>query len=368
MLVAPVDDLEQLTRRFVDFAQTARGRAPLYAMLSTRLADEPERLRPLMVAVAEQRTPVLFFAAIHLSLLNQPDHPLATHYATLGGRSPRDQVESDVAWVDFVDLVRRRRVDIESTIRDRRIQTNEIGRCALFRPAIATLPSQQPIRLIELGAAAGLNLALDQYRIRYSSGGEQGPTSDVVLECELRGEQPLFEPIAAITERIGFDDAPLDLESAHDRMWLRACIWSDEPERLERLNRAIEITSAQSVTLHRRDLRIDPLAILREAVPASEGTTPVIITSWTLAYLDDDAQRGVIAAIDQVGREHHDLIWVSFEHLQAVPALGEMSPEVPADERASTLQLSHWESGERTTHQLARCHPHGHWMQWSSRH
>lgn len=366
-MVVPVDDLEQIKARFIDFARTAHRRAPLYAILAARGADEPDSLRSLLVAGLRQRTPVLFFAAVHLSLLRDPDHRLATHFATLGGRSPRDRNESDEAWADFIDLIRHRRDDIESTICSRRVQTNEIGRCALFRPALATLPSHQPIQLIELGAAAGLNLALDRYRMRYSPGGDHGPTSGIDLECDVSGEQPALDPIPAIAERVGLDDAPLDLNSTPDRMWLRACVWADQPERLERLEQAIEISSALSITMHRRDLRRDPLDALRTVLHTPADIPAVIITSWTLAYLDDVAQRRVIAAIDEVGRCRDGLTWISLEHLQEVPALREMSPAIPADERASSLQLTHWESGVRTTHLLARCHPHGNWMEWFGR-
>ena len=51
--------------------------------------------------------------------------------------------------------------------------------------------------------------------------------------------------------RIGLERNPVDLEDADDRDWLRALVWPDHTQRLDRLDRAIALFRARS--RHRRD-------------------------------------------------------------------------------------------------------------------
>jgi hypothetical protein len=44
------------------------------------------------------------------------------------------------------------------------VQTNEVGRCAALAPAILWTSAGMAVRLLELGAAAGLDLRWDAYR------------------------------------------------------------------------------------------------------------------------------------------------------------------------------------------------------------
>ncbi|MEO6999167.1 MAG: DUF2332 family protein [Terracoccus sp.] len=53
------------------------------------------------------------------------------------------------------------------TIKRRRTQTNEAGRCAQLVPLLASLPQPQPLALVEVGASAGLTLVRDRYFYSY---------------------------------------------------------------------------------------------------------------------------------------------------------------------------------------------------------
>lgn len=362
--MVPVDDIDRIQRRFAAFVETSRRRAPLYSLLSARIASEPEHGRLLLSAARPQQLPVLYFAAIHMSLMADPDHRLSDHYASLGGQTPNDRLGDDQAWASLVDLLDRRGEQLEATIAERQVQTNEVGRCAVLRAALATLSVDRPIRLVDLGAAAGLNLALDRYRIDYTGVGQLDAADGLSIACEVRSGSPPTGPIATITDRIGIDSAPIDLADTDDRRWLRACVWADETARLSRLDRAIEVARQDPIAIERFDLRDDLFTTLQHVIEGQLDTTVVVMNSWVLAYLDETEQRRVIDALDALGRHTGRLVWVCFESVESVPGLARLAPEMNRSDPASVLVMSDWRSGSRSTRLLARCHPHGHWMEW----
>lgn len=174
-----------LAGRFRDFARTAAPRAPLYVRLSAGVAEDPELCALLDGAPPGQQVPVLLFAAVHDLVLRGDAPDLAASYPTAAGvpLPPETAFASfRAACMDHTDHVRR-------TVATRSTQTNEVGRCALFLPALAMVtPDVGPLALIDVGASAGLNLLLDRYAYRYTPGGDVGGPSPVVLGCGIRGE------------------------------------------------------------------------------------------------------------------------------------------------------------------------------------
>lgn len=72
------------------------------------------------------------------------------------------------------------------------VQTNEVGRCAALLFGFLTVAGKDPppLRLLEIGASAGLNLRWDRYRYE-ANGFAWGPAdSQVRVELELNGEPP----------------------------------------------------------------------------------------------------------------------------------------------------------------------------------
>ena len=79
---------------------------------------------------------------------------------------------------------------------ERPVQTNEVGRCAalLFGFLAVAAETRLPLRLLEVGASAGLNLRWDRYRYQ-ANGFSWGPDdSPVRLAFELDGKQPPRPP------------------------------------------------------------------------------------------------------------------------------------------------------------------------------
>lgn len=346
-----------LRARFVEFAATAR-RVPLYRVLSS----DPDRLGPaldlLALAPPPQRRPVMLFAAVHHSLLGDPDHPLAGWYRTIVGDRCRDPFEDDPVPA-FIDLCRHRRTELEATVATRRVQTNEVGRSALFVVGLGMIGDESigPLALVDLGTAAGLNLALDRYHYRFSPGGEVGPPSPVVIDCGTRHSPPIPTSLPQIADRIGIDLEPRFDPGADDRRWLQACVWADEVDRARRLAAALDVAS----TLERRPIVGDLVEGIGPVVEAlSTDVHPTVLTSWVLDYLDADRQAEFLARLEHLG-SRRDITWIAAESPERVMILG-LDPTP-----ITHLVVTRWRDGQRSSVDAARCHPHGAWLHWQGR-
>lgn len=165
--------------------------SPMYAELLTRAAGDPGEA---VTGVLGERTGTGFIlgmlGTVHRLVLEGRAPDLAAHYPTAGGTDdPLD------AWPAFRDVLAEHAAEIRAGLLDPP-QTNEVGRAAPLvgglltiadacRPAGAPAP---PIRLLEIGASAGLNLRADRFRFLHE-GGAYGPESPVVLPDAWRGDR-----------------------------------------------------------------------------------------------------------------------------------------------------------------------------------
>lgn len=370
-MLDPGDETE-LARRFLASADDSRARAPLNAALARIVADDPDLLRLLGHAPPTQRLPVLLFAAIHDLLLRDPGGAqLAEWYPNLVAdpRSPDDPALAAV----LRSFVADRRGEIVALVAGRRVQTNEVGRCALLLPAVGLVAAEVgPVALLDVGASAGLNLLLDHYSYRYDDGPTIGGPSPVELVCSTRGAGPVPTILPEIAARLGVDRDPVDVTDPDDARWLEACCWPDQADRFARLREAIAIAADHPPTVVTGDGAGDVERLVDDLVdhpgdrvgrirPAG-SVHPIVTTTWVLNYLDADGRVAFVSALDRVGARR-DLSWV----LAEAPAL---TPELPhggpIDEQRTVLALVRWRGGRRTVTQLAVCHPHGYWIHWAT--
>ncbi len=354
------EQLGTLRERFRWFATEARERSELYHHLSATLADRPEVMEVLAAAHPNQQRPNLLFAAVHDVLLSGADDPLAEYYPSVGGTRP---VGADTT-ERFAAFVRRFADPIDQRIRTRATQTNEPGRAAGLRPALASVAgSDRPLALVELGCSAGLLLHLDRYRYRFGDV-EVGPAgAQVHIEPQLRGARPEQLEIGRVAARTGIDRAPLSPTAPDDARWLQACVWPEDLPRMRRLADALDIAAAHMDVHQVRGDLIDHLAPTVRAAPAD--ALVCVLHSAALAYLGGQDRTAVERQLDELGTER-DLARVGLEGGGFDPFLTLEAdlPDPAMGAERFVLGATTWQDGYREDRLLARMQPHGAWLDW----
>ncbi len=340
--------LEELAGRFRRFAHMeCRGSSPLYEQLALAVADDAEMLALAGEAPPGQPAPNLFFAAVHYLLIGAARGPLARFYPSL----TQTPAAPEGAFSAFRDFCRDHAGAVRRLLATRRVQTNEVGRCAYLFPAFVTVAGEAgdaPLALVEIGCSAGLNLLWGRYGYRYGAGVVYGdPGSPVQLACELRGpaRPPLARTLPRVALAIGVDLAVPDVDDPDDARWLVALVWPEQHERRAALRGAIEIARAARPRLITGD-GVARLPELLAAVPA--GVTPCVFHTHTINQLTAEARERLSAALAAEGARR-ELHRVSAEWLDG------------PDPR---LELVSWRAGRASHRVLGACHPHGRWLRW----
>jgi hypothetical protein len=269
--------------------------------------------------------------AVHRLVLRGDAPELAAHYPSAGGR-PGD------AWPAFVSVLRSHRDELASHV-ENPVQTNEPGRCVALLGGFLEVARATglPLRLLEVGASAGLNLRFDRYR--YELWGEHwGPAdSALVIRSRLVGAgRPPFGTPLEIASRAGCDPRPVDPRSQEGRLTLTSYVWPDQLERLERLRAALEVAREVDAPVERAGAADWIEARLAEPAP---GAATVVFHSIVMQYLPDAERERFERAV-----RSHDVAWLRME---------------PADE-AAELRLTL--AGEDRL--LARGGYHGDFLEW----
>ena len=348
-MMGPIEQpsLEFLARQFVGFAEhTGRDASPLYERLSLAISTDVEMLALAAHATSEP-VPNLFLGAVHFLLLRETDSPLAAFYPSMT-KMPRTDADPYPAFRAFCF---EHAEEIQYVLQTRRVQTNEVRRCAVLLPAFGIVAEQahgRPLALVEIGASAGLNLLWDRYGYDYGTGRKYGhPGSPVQLSCRLHGDQqpPLPEVFPKVALRLGIDLQPVDVHNSTAIDWLRALIWPEHTTRLELLQRAVEVVQHNSSEM----LAGDALELL----PGSMASVPeeavlCIYHSFTLNQFSSEGRKRLAGLLDEYGMKR-DLFCISIAAFQL---------EHPQ------LRLLSYQNGVKIEHLLANCSSHGLWLEW----
>jgi hypothetical protein len=295
--------LDDIAKRYRLFAEReARGRSPLYEMLTTRIAEDEAILSFLSEVPEIKQQPNLLLGAVKY----------------LFG-APRD-------WPHFQALMKGCAQKIRDCMLARSTQTNEAARCATLLPVLANLP--QPLALLEVGASAGLCLQPDRYAYDYGDGRVLRPAAQKdapLLPCAVNAHTPVPTRLPEIAWRAGLDLNPIDVQNRDQCAWLEALVWPEQHDRLARLRAAIAIARKNPPRLERGNL-LEDLAPL--AAQAPKHATLVIFHSAVLAYVWPQRLR------DQFARDARALnaVWISNETWQVFPWIGAKTngPPVPS--------------------------------------
>lgn len=349
--------------RFAD--DEAAGRSPLYETLCRGIAQLPQVLDLLSAAEPRQRRPNLLLAAVHDLLLQGVDHELAAFYPSVGGRKPTGAAAVEA----FAGFCAAHADAVGALCASRLTQTNEVARgTALMSGVRATagLLVQTRLGLVEVGAAAGLNLVADRFEVRDVAEGEPdvptlGEGGRVVLTRRLRGDlRPPSEPTFEVVDRVGLDRNPLDARNADDARWLRACVWPEHTARRERLDAALAVTAADPPRMVCGDAVND----LERVIASVDAPAVCVFHSTTIVYLAEDERAEFEAVLARLAATR-PLARVSLEGPIEPFASVDRPMDAGAPAGASTLLgVSVWVGGLASHEVLARADPHGTWLEW----
>ncbi|MEL7199171.1 MAG: DUF2332 domain-containing protein [Pseudomonadota bacterium] len=237
-------------------------------------------------------------------------------------------------------------------------QTNEAGRSASIMAGLLWLSQRvrPQFELFELGASAGVNTMIDRYF--YDLGGTrvglEGSPMTIVPEWRGQGAAPAAPDDFAILSVKGCDVAPINLADPDSALRLKAYVWPDAPQRLERIDAAIQLASECAPDLVKMDAADFALSQLEK--PQAAGTSRGMFHSIMWQYMPSATQDAITQGFEAAGARatpDRPLAWLSLE-------------TDPATFRHE-LKVRYWDgspaSGE--THLLAHAHPHGAWVEWT---
>jgi len=265
-------------------AEQCRPHSPLTAALLSGAADElgaPGPVRDLLAPLAGDppgSVPALRFAgALHRLVLERQAPALALHYPSVGGTAG---VEG--AWAAAREVVRDE-PRLHELVR-RPVQTNEVGRSAALYGGLLHVVARTglPVRLLEVGASAGLNLRVDAFAYEVGDRVLGDPASPVRLRQPWQGTPPPQADLV-VAQRSGCDPEPLDPGSTADRLTLTSYVWADQVERLERLRGALRV--AEQVPASVEALPASAF-LARELATPVPGVVTVVWHSVVWQYLD----------------------------------------------------------------------------------
>jgi len=152
-------------------------------------------------------------------------------------------------------------------------QTNEPGRCVPLRAVLTRV--DLPIRLVELGTSAGLNLRAD-----------------------LLAGHPACEagPVPPIVERLGCDVHPIDPATEAGRNLLHSYVWVDHLDRARNLDIAIAVACRTPATVVTADAG-DTAA----GVAVQPGCATVVWHSLVWGFLPATTRTRVLDALSNAG-------------------------------------------------------------------
>jgi hypothetical protein len=306
--------------------------SPLYAHLLERAAADIAAGGPVREVLRghehdELNTmiPLRLLGAVHRAVLRGDAPRLAACYPSAGG-----EADPEAAWQAFSETVARLADSLRDDM-DAPVQTNEVARSPALLGGFLLVAKQTglPLRVLEIGASAGLNLLFDRYHY-VSAGGSWGePSSPVRFEDYIEGEPFPWDVALSIKERHGCDRAPLDPASERDALTLRGFVWPDQLERFELLDAALDF--ARSNPVHVEHAGAAEWVERRLARP-SPGVATVVFHSLVMMYLSEEERERTKVAIIAAG-----------ERATAETPVAWLSMELGGDE--ADVRLTVWPSG-----------------------
>ncbi|AJD89819.1 hypothetical protein JMA_05020 [Jeotgalibacillus malaysiensis] len=333
----------QLSHAFKQFAiEQCEGSSPFYKALSLNIAEDSEILDICQDAKEGQPVPNLLFGAVQYLLTKEPHHVLRAFYPSLTEKPETGQSPFPA----FKEFVLTHHEQIRNLLKTRRVQTNEVRRCAYLYPVFVSLYREvkKPLSLIEIGTSAGLQLLWDQYAYSYGDTLYGNQSSMLTLSSKVRnGRLPaLSESMPPINRRVGVDLNISDLTNEDDRLWLKALIWPEHHDRRENFDQASMI------------LRNDPPELVE-----GNGVT-------LLPELAEKMSEKSLLCIFHTHVANQMPAHVREDLMEKVESLGEVrdTAHIFNNITDGKLRVDLYVNGRCTRHVIGDTDGHGRWFEW----
>ena len=322
--------------------------SPLYAALLRRAAEDVEAGGVVARVIGERPATnasalgLRLMGSVHRLVLEGAAPDLAATYPSAGGHA-----DPEAAWKAFTALIEQRFDAVDAGI-DRPVQTNEVGRAGALVGGFLEVARQTglPLRTLEVGASAGLNLRWDRF-LYEARGLTWGPTESPVRLCSYNSDRALpFDVDARVVERAGCDAAPIDPTTEDGRLTLLSYVWPDQAHRIRLLRAALDVAAQTPVTVE----QAEATAWTSERWRPEPGTATVVYHSIVMQYLPNDRRAAFKELVRARGAEdataEAPLAWLRFE---------------PVGEEAA-VRLTIWPGGAE--HTVAWSGFHGQNVRW----
>lgn len=341
--------------RFQEQARWCRDfGSPFTAALLDALADDVAAFGPTAAILAEipdlrraDAVPLRVAGALNALALSGRDPDLAAQYPPqrrafdIAELLPRAlaAMEREPAW--FADFLKYPP------------QTNETRRAIALLPAFARAAAEGgPLHMLEIGASAGLNLCWDKFAYR-TRGWAWGRVADdrPLIDTEWRGPTPNLRLGLDIASRAGCDRHPLDIRDPDQVLRLKAFIWPDQRDRVQRFERAVALALANDVRVDEADAGAWLRGKLVGRLP--EGVT-ILYHSIAWQYFSAETRGALFSTIERTGaiaEPRRRFAWVRFEHDRILGY----------SEDGYSVDVTLWPGGERR--RIARTDPHVRWVE-----
>jgi hypothetical protein len=278
-------------------------------------------------------------AAVHRLVLLGRAPALAACYPSVGGDATRPETG---------DAFRTLLTDDADTVRGlvaRPCQTNEVGRSAALAFGFLAVAARTGLRLrlLEVGASAGLNLRFDHFHFAGGGASFGPPDSPVNLEGLWSESPPELPSRLVVEERRGCDPRPVDPASAEGGLVLLSSVWADQVARFARLRGAIHIAAQVPASVTTASVE-DWLPL--ELAQSRSGVATVVYHSIVDEYFSTEIRTAFHGALQAAGaRSGSDdpLFWLRLEPF--------------GDMLSYSVRLTSWPGGRDET--VARSGAHG---------
>lgn len=329
--------------------------SPLYGFLLERAAADCEGGGLVWSILQDQAeeprsaaVPLRMMGAVHRLVLQGEAESLARHYPSAGGQVG----DLEELWRAFHRTLAEHQVRLRRLARAP-VQTNEVGRSAVLFGGFLEIARSTALalRLLEIGAAAGLNLLWDRYC--YEAGGAVWGEVDspVRFAPVFEGEHPPLDVRVEIAERRGCDPQPLDPCNEADRTTLLAYLWPDQTCRRQRLDGALRIARSVPVPV---DAAGAGNWLAHQLAATRHGVATVVFHSIMMQYVGRAERERVVQTLQVAGKRATStapLAWLRFEPVKDEAGNG-----------IHRVELTMWPGGD--TRSLAVSSPHGPPVRW----